>query len=54
MPTYAYVIMLNLSFSLKGHTGDGEIQPTPKQIAELAASVAAYDKWDKVLVALRP
>lgn len=34
-------------------TGDGETQPTLKQIAELAASVAAYDKWDKVLAAFR-
>ena len=35
-------------------TGDGETQPTAKQVAKLAASVAAYDKWDKVLKALRP
>ena len=35
-------------------TGDGETQPTAKQIAELAASVAAYDKWDKVLKTLKP
>ena len=35
-------------------TGDDETQPTAKQIAELAASVAAYDKWDKVLKALKP
>ena len=34
-------------------TGNGETQPTAKQIAELAASVAAYDKWDKVLKALK-
>ena len=33
--------------------GDGSVQPTAKQIAELAASVAAYDKWDKVLAAFR-
>ena len=35
-------------------TGDGETQPTLQQIAELAASVAAYDKWGKVLEALNP
>ena len=35
-------------------TGDSETQPTLQQIAELAASVAAYDKWDKVLQALNP
>ena len=35
-------------------TGDSDVQPTAKQIAELAASVAAYDKWDKVLKALKP
>ena len=35
-------------------TGDGETQPTAKQVAELAASVAAYDKWDKVLKGLKP
>ena len=35
-------------------TGDGETQPTAKQIAELAASVAAYDKWDEVVKALKP
>ena len=35
-------------------TGDSETQPTLQQIAELAASVAAYDKWDKVLEALNP
>ena len=35
-------------------TGNGDVQPTAKQIAELAASVAAYDKWDKVLKALKP
>ena len=34
-------------------TGSRDIQPTLKQIAELAASVAAYDKWDKVLKAFR-
>ena len=34
-------------------TGDKNIQPTLKQIAELAASVAAYDKWDKVLEVFR-
>ena len=33
--------------------GDGDVQPTARQIAELAASVAAYDKWDKVLAAFR-
>ena len=35
-------------------TGDAEVQPTLQQIAELAASVAAYDKWDKVVEAFRP
>ena len=35
-------------------TGDGEMQPTAKQVAELAASVAAYDKWDEVVRALKP
>ncbi|RKU10884.1 hypothetical protein C6503_19560 [Candidatus Poribacteria bacterium] len=35
-------------------TGDGAVQPTAKQVAKLAASVAAYDKWDKVLKALKP
>lgn len=35
-------------------TGDGETQPTAKQVAQLAASVAAYDKWDQVLKALKP
>ena len=35
-------------------TGDGDVQPTAKQVALLAASVAAYDKWDKVLKALKP
>ena len=35
-------------------TGDGDIQPTAKQVAKLAASVAAYDKWDKVLKAFKP
>ena len=34
-------------------TGDEKVQPTLKQIAELAASVAAYDKWDKVLEGFR-
>lgn len=33
--------------------GHGDVQPTAKQVAELAASVAAYDKWDKVLAAFR-
>ena len=35
-------------------TGDKDVQPTARQIAKLAASVVAYDKWDKVLEALRP
>ena len=35
-------------------TGDSETQPTLQQIAKLAASVAAYNKWDKVLEALNP
>ena len=35
---------------LSGHIN---VQPTPKQVAEFAASVAAYDKWDKVLKAFR-
>lgn len=30
-----------------------EPNPTARQIAELAASVAAYDKWNKVLAAFR-
>lgn len=34
-------------------TGSGENQPTLQQITELVASVAAYDKWDQVLEALR-
>ena len=34
-------------------TGSSENQPTLQQIAEIAASVAAYDKWDKVLEAFR-
>ena len=35
-------------------TGSTETQPTAKQIAELTTSVAAYDRWDEVLKALRP
>lgn len=35
-------------------TGDSEKQPTLQQIAKLAASVAAYDKWDQVLDELNP
>lgn len=35
-------------------TGDGDVQPTAYQVAKLAASVAAYDKWDEVLKALKP
>ena len=35
-------------------TGDENIQPTAKQIAEFTASVANYDKWDKVLEAFKP
>ena len=35
-------------------TGDGDVQPTAKQGAKLAASVAAYDKWDQVLKAFKP
>ena len=34
--------------------GDKEKQPKAQQIAKLAASVAAYDKWDEVLKALKP
>ena len=34
-------------------TGNREKQPTPEQIEELKASVAAYDKWDKVLEEFR-
>lgn len=41
-------------WSCKDLTGDPKKQPTLQQIAELAASVAAYDKWDKVLEAFRP
>ena len=33
--------------------GDSETQPTPQQIEEEKASVAAYDKWDKVLDAFK-
>ena len=35
-------------------TGDKNTQPTAKQIAEFTASVANYDKWDKVLEAFKP
>ena len=35
-------------------TDDKDVQPTARQIAKLTASVVAYDKWDKVLEALRP
>ena len=35
-------------------TGYGQIQPTAKQIAELTASVTAYDRWDEVLKTLKP
>ena len=35
-------------------SGDGDVQPAARQIAKLATSVAAYDKWDKVLAAFRP
>ena len=35
-------------------TGNPKKQPTPQQIEKLKADVAAYDKWDKVLEALRP
>ena len=41
-------------WSCEDLTGDRKKQPTLQQIAELAASVAAYDKWDKVLEAFRP
>ena len=34
-------------------TGSTETQPTAKQIAVPTASVAAYDKWDKVLEVFR-
>ena len=34
-------------------TGNPQTQPTLQQIEELKASVAAYDKWDKVLEAFR-
>ena len=33
--------------------GDSETQPTPQQIKEEKASIAVYDKWDKVLDAFR-
>ena len=35
-------------------TTKGDAYDRPKQIAELAAAVTAYDKWDKVVAALRP
>ena len=35
-------------------TGNRETQPTLQEIEELKASVAAYDKWDKVLEYFRP
>ena len=35
-------------------TGNEDTQPTLKQISELTASVATYDKWDKVLAAFKP
>ena len=35
-------------------TGNAQTQPTAKQIAELTASVAAYDRWDEVLKPLKP
>ena len=35
-------------------TGNGDIQPTARQIMPLAASVAAYDKWHKGLKTLKP
>ena len=35
-------------------TGDSKQQPTAKQVAGLTASVATYDKWNKVLQALKP
>ena len=35
-------------------TGNPKKQPTPQQIEKLKADVADYDKWDKVLEALRP
>ena len=34
-------------------TGNRNEQPTPQQIKEVRESVAAYDKWDKVLEAFR-
>ena len=35
-------------------TGDEKTQPTVKEIAEHAASVANYENWDKVLAAFKP
>ena len=35
-------------------TGNSTTQPTAKQITELKESVAAYDRWDEVLKALKP
>lgn len=35
-------------------TDDENTQPTAQQIAEFTASVANYDKWDKVLNAFKP
>ena len=42
------------SWVCKVLTGDKDTQPTAKQIAEFTASVANYDKWDKVLEAFKP
>ena len=35
-------------------TNDKNKQPTAQQIAELTATVANYDNWDKVLEAFKP
>ena len=32
---------------------DEDVQPDPKEIAELAAKIAAYTKWDKIVEILR-
>lgn len=42
------------SWVCKMLTGDKDTQPTAQQIAEFTASVANYDKWDKVLDAFKP
>ena len=40
-------------WACKHLTGNRETQPTPQEIEKFKASVAAYEKWDKVLEAFR-